>query len=109
MLIRLRLTVLVEKHNIATRQIDGMSSAQAGHCGVLADPPWLLRRRNEHTASADNNDSLRHGEWLCGKGENAEEGKKRGESGRRRAETGSLYGAVMTASMHTPLGLREQA
>ena len=69
MLIRLRLTVLVEKHNIATRQIDGMSSAQAGHCGVLADPSWLLRRRNEHTASANNNDSLGHGEWYVARGE----------------------------------------
>lgn len=58
-----RLTVLVEKHNIATRQIDGMSSAQAGHCGVLADASWWLRRRNGHTASANNNDSLGHGEW----------------------------------------------
>lgn len=61
----IELTVLVKEHNIATGQIDGVSSAQAGHCCVLADTSWWwwFTGRNAHTASADNNDSLGHGDW----------------------------------------------
>jgi hypothetical protein len=81
-----------------------VSSAQTGHCCLLAAALSWCMRRNARTAGTNDNDSLRHDDWVMVKGI-MRRGGKRGEAGETRGFWVFVW-TLMTASMHAPLGFK---
>lgn len=53
-------TVLVEQGDIAAGKVDGVSSAQAGDCGLMLDGVCSAWSPATLTAGANDDDTLRH-------------------------------------------------
>ena len=53
-------TVLVKQSDIATGEVDGVRSTQAGHCGRCVSSCVQKVELGQLTATADDDDSVRH-------------------------------------------------